>query len=82
MDWTELVKSLKENLANIPLPTVIKSIQDFNTALNNLNQAIQEAIEKHIKLKKPSAYSKRWWMSELANKKKAMQRLSRKSKYH
>jgi len=43
-----LVKSLKENLTNIPSPTEIESIQDFDMALNNLNQAIQEAIEKHV----------------------------------
>ena len=82
MDWTELVKSLKENLANIPAPTEIENIQDFNTALNNLNQVIQGAIEKHAKLTEPSPYSKRWWMTELANKKKAMQQQGRKSKYH
>jgi hypothetical protein len=51
-------------------------------ALNNLNQVIQEAIEKHVKLIKPSPYSKRWWTTELANEKKAMQQLSGKSKYH
>ena len=81
-DWNEFVKTLKDNLANIPIPTVIDDIQDFNTALDNLNQAIQDAIEKHIKITKPSPYSKRWWTSELANEKKAMQRLRGKSKYH
>jgi len=81
-NWTELSKTLKENLANIPAPTEINNILDFNAALNNLNQAIQDAIEKHVKLTKPSPYSKRWWTTELANEKRTMQRLGGKSKYH
>jgi len=63
---------LKENLTNIPAPTEIESIQNFNMALSNLSQAIQDAIEKHIKLTKPSPYSKRWWSAELANEKKML----------
>jgi hypothetical protein len=81
-DWTEFAKTLKENLANMSPPTGIKSIQDFNAMLKNLNEAIQDATEKHVKMTKPSPYSKRWWTTELANEKKKMQRLGGKSKYH
>jgi hypothetical protein len=80
MNWTELVKTVRENLTNIPPPTEIESIQEFDTALKNLNRAIQDAIEKHVKLTKPSPYSKRWWTSDLANEKKKMQQLGGKSK--
>jgi len=82
MNWTKLVKTIRENLTNIPPPTEIKNTQEFNTALKNLNGAIQDAIEKHVKLTKPSPYSKRWWMTELTNEKKKMQQLGGKSKYH
>ena len=36
-DWTELVKTLKDDLASIPPPTEIASIQEFNNKLNVLN---------------------------------------------
>jgi Reverse transcriptase (RNA-dependent DNA polymerase) len=81
-DWTELVKTLKGNLANIPPPAEIESIEMFNDRLNKLNGAIHDAIEKHVKLTKPSPYSKRWWTAELSEAKKAMRRLGGRSKYH
>ena len=59
-DWTEFVKTLKENLTNFPPPTEIKTAQDFDATLKSLNEAIQDTIEKHVKLAKPSLYSKRW----------------------
>ena len=59
-DWTELVKTLKDDLANIPPPAEITSIQEFNDKLKVLNEKIQNAIEKHVKLTTPSPYSKRW----------------------
>ena len=36
-DWAELVKTLKDDLASIPLPTEIAGIQEFNNKLNVLN---------------------------------------------
>ncbi|KAF8234592.1 hypothetical protein L208DRAFT_1548324 [Tricholoma matsutake] len=69
-DWTELVKTLKDDLTDIPLPTEIDSIQEFNHRLKTLNEKIQATIEKHVKLTTLSPYSKRWWMKELADKKR------------
>ena len=37
-DWPELIKTSKANLANIPLPTEIDSIQEFNERLKSLNE--------------------------------------------
>ncbi|KAF8220065.1 hypothetical protein L208DRAFT_1034178, partial [Tricholoma matsutake] len=81
-DWPELIKMLKANLANIPLPTETDSIQEFDERLKNLNEKIQDAINKHVKLTTPCPYSKRWWTLELADKKKIMQQLGGQSKYH
>jgi hypothetical protein len=39
-------------------------------------------IKKHVKLTKPSPYSKRWWSTNLAKEKKKMQQLGGRSKYH
>jgi hypothetical protein len=81
-NWTELVRSVRENPADIPPSAEIVGTQEFDIALKNLNGAIQNAIKKHVKLTKPSPYSKRWWTSDLANEKKKMQQLGGKSKYH
>ncbi|KAF8223896.1 hypothetical protein L208DRAFT_1515704 [Tricholoma matsutake] len=81
-DWTELVKTLKDDLANIPPPTEIVTMQEFDDKLKVLNITIQNAIEKHVKLTTPSPYSKRWWTKELASKKKKMQQLRGRSRYH
>jgi hypothetical protein len=82
MDWTELVKTLKDDLANIPLPTEIASIQEFNDKLKTLNKKIQNTIEKHVKLTTMSLYLKRWWMKELVDEKKKKQQLGGRWKYH
>jgi ribonuclease HI len=81
-DWGELIKTLRTNLTNIPTPAEIESIEDFDTALDKLSRAIQDAIARHVKTTKPSPYSKRWWTKELADEKKTMRRLGGKSKYH
>ena len=81
-NWTELVKTLKDDLANIPPPTEITSIQEFDDKLKTLNKKIQNAIETHVKLTTPSTYSKRWWMKKLADEKKKMQQLGARLKYH
>jgi hypothetical protein len=49
-DWPELVTTLKSNLDNLPSPTEITNVQDFDSKLNALNTAIQDAINKHIQL--------------------------------
>ncbi|KAF8223621.1 hypothetical protein L208DRAFT_1316011, partial [Tricholoma matsutake] len=86
-DWTELFvgdKRLKQGspYTNIPLPTEIASIQEFNDKLKTLNKKIQNAIKKHVKLTTPSPYSKRWWTKELPDEKKKMQQLGGRLKYH
>ena len=37
-DWTELIKTLKDDLTSIPLPTEIASIQEFDNKLKTLNR--------------------------------------------
>ena len=81
-DWPELLKTLNENLANLPLPTEIHTINSFNQRLDTLSEAIQDAVERHVKLTTPTPYSKRWWSSDLANEKKIMLQLGRRSKYY
>jgi predicted transcriptional regulator len=77
----ELVKTLKESLANLPPPTEIKNIQAFDEKLKTLNNVIQDTINKHVEKAKPSPYSKRWWSTELSEEKKQMQQLAGRAKY-
>jgi hypothetical protein len=71
-NWNKLTKILKQNLANIPPPTEIGPIEEFDTKLKALNDTIRDAIGKTIKLTKPSPYAKRWWTMELTGVKKKM----------
>jgi len=64
---------LKENLANLPPPTEIPSILDFDEKLKMLNKVIQDTINKNMELSKPSPYSKWWWSQGLTKEKKQMQ---------
>jgi len=64
---------LKENLTNLPPPTEIPSIPNFDEKLKTLNEVIQDTINKNVELSKPSPYSKQWWLPELSEEKKQMQ---------
>jgi Endonuclease-reverse transcriptase len=79
-DWPKLVKTLKENLANISPPTEINSIEEFDIKLKDINDAVQNAVGKHVKLTKPSPYAKRWWTKELTDAKKKTGQLGRRSR--
>jgi hypothetical protein len=79
-DWTKLEKTLKSNLTDLPTPTEITDIETFDRRLKTLNDTIQNAITKHVKLTKPSPYMKRWWTSELTTKKKKNMTTRRKIK--
>ncbi|KAF8234128.1 hypothetical protein L208DRAFT_1551598 [Tricholoma matsutake] len=80
-NWPKLIVTLEANLTNLALPMEIIDTQSFDKTLSNLNNAIQDAIEKHIEISKPSPYSKRWWLTELVSKKKKMQQLGGRAKY-
>jgi hypothetical protein len=81
-EWPELVQTLSDDLNNLPAPTEIYDANTFIHRLDTLNEKIQNAIKKHVKLTKPSPYSKRWWSTDLAKEKKKKQQLGGRSKYH
>ena len=76
-DWPKLLN--KKNLDNISPPVQIMSITSFNQKLKDLNTAMWGVINKHVKLSKPSLYSKRWWSSDLAKEKQATTKLGCKA---
>ena len=81
-EWPEFIQTLSDDLNNIPIPTEIHDTNTFTHRLNTLNEKIQNAINKHVKLTKPSPYSKRWWSTDLAKEKKKMLQLGGRARYH
>jgi hypothetical protein len=81
-DWPKLTTTLKNNLDNLPNPMEITNTQQFDRMLKELNEAIQDAVNKHVPNSKPCPYSKRWWMTKLVSEKKKMQQLGGQAKYH
>ncbi|KAF8223272.1 hypothetical protein L208DRAFT_1518440 [Tricholoma matsutake] len=81
-NWLELISTLKNNLDNLAPPTELVDTQSFDRTLDELNNnAIQDAVRKHVKISKPSPYSKRWWSTELVSEKKKMQQLGGRVKF-
>ena len=81
-EWPEFIKTLSDDLDNIPIPTEIHDTDTFTHRLNMLNEKIQNAIKLHVKLTKPSPYSKRWWSTDLTKEKKKTLQLGGRAKYH
>ena len=54
-------------------------MEDFDTTLQGLMDAINTAIEQEVPLTKPTPFSKRWWTKELHKMRKEKQRLGRAS---
>ena len=80
-DWPGLLTTLKTNLENLTPPTELVDTQSFDKTLSKLNNTIQDAVRKHVKISKLSPYSKRWWSTELASEKRKMQRLGGRAKF-
>lgn len=82
IEWLELIQKLSDDLANIPALTEIHNTDMFTHRLNTLNEKIQNTTKIHVKLMKPSPYSKTWWSTDLTKEKKKMLQLGGHAKYH
>ena len=80
VDWPKFCNTLKLNLANLTHPTAITNKNTFTRKLAELNKAVWDSINKHIKESKPVPYSKRWWSSALTQEKRQTARLRQKFK--
>jgi hypothetical protein len=79
MKWDKFHEKLKLELGSIPDPEAYDTINEFNRAIERLDQAINMCIERHVPMSKPCPASKRWWTKKLAETKKAVMKLGRKS---
>ena len=78
--WTDFNKTLSNNFNDLPPPSTITSIAAFDNRLNKINGAVQDMINKHVKISMPCPYSKRWWSKDLAEWKKVTHQLGTSSK--
>ncbi|KAF5383195.1 hypothetical protein D9615_004913 [Tricholomella constricta] len=80
--WKPLVKRVKEEVEKLPPPTEIYSLDTFKGRLQALNTILQEAIQEHVPMTKPSPYMKRWWSTELKAMKSATRKLANRAHNH
>ena len=71
-----------QEITRIPDPAPIDTQEDFTTAVDNVINAIQNAVKTTIKVSKPSRYSKRWWSKELDDMRKHKNKLSSRAYRH
>ena len=75
-DWDDFTSHLTDILAPLPSPKRILSHTQFRTALDVLNAAISNTIEKHVPISKPLPHTKRWWNQDLTTARKKKNRLA------
>ena len=74
--WGEFNDTLCMKLAEFPLYTPIVTDIKFQATARNLTHIIEEMIEEHVPLSKPSTLSKRWWNHDLTKMKQAASMLT------
>ena len=74
-DWEAFKETLTAKLNITTKPAPITNVQQLNTLGNELTTAIQETIEKEIKISRPRPDSKRWWNRDLTMRRKELNRL-------
>jgi endonuclease/exonuclease/phosphatase family metal-dependent hydrolase len=81
-DWDEYRKELKLRLQLTPDRPTINNVEQLNTAIGNLTQALQDTTKKIVKRSKPRPDAKRWWNGDLIKKRKELNRLRSDSYNH
>ena len=79
VDWENLRVQLGEWLEHLPDTKELKTIEDFNTAVDALTPIIQDTIEVTVPLSKPVPHSRRWWSKELPDLKRKKNKLNNQS---
>ncbi|KAJ7918900.1 hypothetical protein B0H13DRAFT_1502454, partial [Mycena leptocephala] len=77
-DWEEFGKMLAEELAAVEDVEGYAGVE-VTAAIEALDAALWRCVAKHVPVSKVSPHSKRWWTGELAEAKKAKEKLARKS---
>jgi Endonuclease-reverse transcriptase len=78
-DWACFTKRLEALLAALPPPAVIQTVEDFNTTVSSLTQAIDTTIQELVPASRLSPFSKRWWTRDLMQAKARARKAGRAS---
>jgi hypothetical protein len=76
VDWPELIKDMKTELAKLPIPHTLRDIPEFETSLEGFMKTLDTVIEKHVPITKPSPFKKRWWSKDLSKMRNQVRKLS------
>ncbi|SJL06791.1 uncharacterized protein ARMOST_10133 [Armillaria ostoyae] len=79
VEWQKFYDTLKERLNTLPPPSEIEDNEQMYRMLGDLNNIVQEVIDKYVPWTKPSPYAKRWWTPELTVLRKCLCRVQRKA---
>jgi ribonuclease HI/endonuclease/exonuclease/phosphatase family metal-dependent hydrolase len=80
VDWEDFNKVLTEALERIRPPAPIRSAEDADSRLDELENAVWDVIDSHVPLAALCPYSKRWWTPELTTQRKEVSKLARKAR--
>ncbi|KAJ3473537.1 hypothetical protein NLI96_g12951 [Meripilus lineatus] len=78
-DWDLFNETLVGTLTSIDVPTRIESVDRFNKAVLDLEDAIYTATLMSIPETFPCPHTKRWWTKDLSKLRKAKNRISGKA---
>ena len=77
-DWADFKKDLKVKLDRLTLRDP-QDIEDFDTMLEGISNAITQLIADIVPLRHPSPHQKRWWTRELGQARTALWMLTKKA---
>jgi ribonuclease HI len=79
VDWTKFSKRVESLMSRAPKPKRIRSITQFRSALDAVNNALTSTVNSHAPLNNPLPHTKRWWNAELSTMRKNKNRAARLS---
>ncbi|KAJ7762507.1 hypothetical protein B0H16DRAFT_1209629, partial [Mycena metata] len=75
--WPEFREYLLNELQQIERPDEHTTIEDIETAIHQLDKAIDDTIQAVVPMSKPFPHSKRWYTKDLRQMKHASEKLER-----
>jgi exonuclease III len=72
VDWDEFRKNLKSKLADLLVPGPLQTQDQLTQVAGALMAKMGESVEECVKRSKPRPHSKRWWNSDLKERRRAL----------
>lgn len=75
-EWDDFRDNLRERLQYIPPPQVLIDEAQFQKAVQDLTETLQQSIQSVVPKQRPSPHMRRWWTSDLRRMKRERNKLS------